>query len=73
MIWHKFIQFSKITKEWACSGCRIPSQSSFPQPTSLSYLTTVLHIHMAMATKPPKLIKASFTFFKDYDIIFSCI
>ena len=23
----------------SCSGCRIPSQSSFPQPTSLSHLT----------------------------------
>ena len=31
------------------------------------------HIHLAMATKPPQLIKASFTFFKDYDIIFRCI
>ena len=27
------------------------------------------HIHLAMATKPPQLIKASFTLYKYYDII----
>ena len=45
----------------------ITVQIQFPQPPA-----TVPHIHLAMATKPPRLIKASFTLCKDYDIIFSC-
>ena len=39
----------------------------------LSHLTTVFHIHLAMATKPLQLIKPSFTSYRYYDIIFSCI
>ena len=41
---------------------------SFPQPPSLSHLATLPHTHLAMATKPPQFIKASFTLFEDYDI-----
>ena len=50
-----------------------PNPTSFPQPPSLSHLKTVPHIHLVVATKPPQLIKASFTLYKDYDIIFSLI
>ena len=57
----------------ACMGWRIPSLSktNFLRH-QLSHLTTVPYIHLAMATKPHQLIKASFTRYKDYDIIFSC-
>ena len=34
----------------------IPAQIPFPQPPSQSHLTTMLHIHLAMATKPSQLI-----------------
>ena len=36
-------------------------------------LTTVIHIHLALAAKPPQLIKAPFTLYNYYDIFFSCI
>ena len=47
-------------------GWRIPSLFKWNNFLShqLSYLTTVPHIHLAMATKPPQLIKASFTLYK---------
>ena len=32
----------------------IPVQIPFPHPPSLRHLATVPNIHMAMATKPPK-------------------
>ena len=53
----------------------IPIQIPFPQPSAepSAHLTTVIHIHPAMATNPPQLIKASLTLYIDYDIIFSCI
>ena len=45
-----------------CMGWRIPSLSkSHFLSHQLSHLTTVPHIHLAMATKSPQLIKASFT------------
>ena len=50
-----------------CMGWRIPSlfkSSNFLSP-QLSHLTTVPYIHLAMATKPPQLIKASFTLYKN--------
>ena len=51
-------------------GWRIPSLSkSHFRSHQLSHLTTVPHIHPAMATKPLQLIKASFTIYKDYDIV----
>ena len=46
----------------------IPVQIPFPQPPA-SHLTKVPQIYLAMVTKPPQLIKASFTLYKDYDII----
>ena len=49
----------------------VPAQILFPQPPSLSHLTTMLHIPPGMAKKPPQLIKASITLYKDYDIIFN--
>ena len=55
-------------------GWRIPSLSkSHLLSHQLSHLTTVPHINLAMAAKPPQLIKASFTLYKYYDNIFSCI
>ena len=43
----------------------------FPQPPAEPSDISA-HIHLAMATKPPQLIK-TFALYKDYDIIFSCI
>ena len=48
-----------------CMGWRIPSlfKSTNFLSHQLSHLTAVPHIHLAMATKPPQLIKASFTLY----------
>ena len=55
-------------------GWRIPSlfkSSDFLcNQLRLSNLARVHHIHLAMTTKPLQLIKASFTLYKDYDILF---
>ena len=34
-----------------------PNPNPISSPTSLSHLATMPHIHLAMATKPPQLIK----------------